>query len=143
MVMSTFPLYVLSLLAGCAGEDPVSIGSGDYRFISADGGEVDAALADYIVSVDLDALSLSMTGIDYEARLTRLAEDDWMVACPTNFSAVDLETFQLDAPLTLIDTALSEPLLFADGCQGDQGTVAEQLWLGTSEDSEQFLLAKE
>ena len=141
--MSTPHLYILGLLAGCAGADPVSIASGDYRFVSADGGEVDAELADYIVSVDVDALSLSMTGLDYEAGLIRLAEEDWMLACPTNFTAVSLETFQLDASLTLLETSLSEPLLSAEGCRGDEGTTADQLWLGTSENGEQFLLAKE
>ena len=146
--MPKTPLYIVALLAGCADSEPVSIASGDYRFVSVETEEVDADLSDYVLSVDVDALSLSISGVDYEAGLTRLAEEDWEVACPTNFAAVDLETFQLDTPLTLLDTELSEPLLFAEGCQGDQGTTAEQIWLSTAENSNSigtglFLLAKE
>ena len=117
----------------CAGEDPVLLGSGTYAMTADSNGEPLEDWADVTLSIDTEALTLTITGdsIDVATDLTELPEDEWELNCPTNFSAVSLETFGTADAITLGDTTLDEPRLFADGCQGDEGTTATTAWLSS------------
>ena len=120
-------------LCACTQSPPVYIGSGDYTFVSPEDQTPLASLAGVSVNVDVDALRLTIAGgdLEYQTTLFELPEDEWMENCPTNFSAVQLETLGLQDVLEIEDEILEEPILFADGCVGSQGETATQLWLSS------------
>ena len=133
--MSVRSLLVLATTLStfaCAGEDPVLLGSGTYAITADSNGEPLKDWADVTVTIDTEALTLTIAGdsVDVATDLTELPEDEWELNCPTNFSAVSLETFGTADAITLGDTTLDEPLL-ANGCQGDEGTTATTAWLSS------------
>jgi len=133
--MRTHLLYLtlLGSLGACSSEPPVYIGSGLYTFISQEDGTPLEAFSGIDVSVNVERQTFSMNSMDieFQTMLVARSEDQWMESCPTNLNAVQLETVGLQDAPTIEDELLEEPLLFADGCVGDQGETATRLWLST------------
>ena len=94
--------------------------------------------SDVTVTIDVEALTLTVVGdtVDVATDLTELPEEEWMRNCPTNASAVALQTFSAADPITLGDATLDTPLVFAAGCQGDEGTTATTGWLSSQADQD-------
>jgi len=120
-------------IGACTQDPPVYIGTGVYTFVSQEDNAPIEAMDGVTVHVDVEALSFIMEGgeADFQTSLALLPDDEWMENCPTNFDVVKLETMELQDTLTVEDEILEEPILFADGCVGDQGETATQLWLSS------------
>lgn len=111
---------MLWLMMACAG-DFVDIEDGVYtlsRVTDEDYQELE------MEDNGVNGLTLTLDGLGYELRLNDeaisgelvlKAEDDWTAGCPTNFSAIDLMTYELEAPLTLGTLTYDAPVL-AGGC---------------------------
>lgn len=126
-------ITLIAFLSACTQDPPVYIGSGTYTFISQEDNAPLEGLEDVTVSVDVQAMTFAIEGgdLDVQATLLERAEDDWMESCPTNFSAVQLETMNINIALTIEEETLEAPILFADGCVGDRGETATRLWLSS------------
>jgi len=126
-------LCCLLLTTACTTDPPVYIGTGTYTFISQEDGAPLEALSGVDVRINIDTLDFFMDSSDmeFQTKLVERPEDEWMENCPTNFSAVQLETMGLQDPLIIEEETLEEPLVFADGCVGDQGETATRLWLSS------------
>ena len=133
MRTSLLSLSVLLCVGACTTDPPVYIGTGTYTFISQEDDAPLEALADVDVMINVDRLTFAMGSPDmeFQTSLVELPEDEWMENCPTNFSAVQLQTMKLADPLQIEEDTLEEPLVFADGCVGDQGETATRIWLSS------------
>ena len=114
------------------------LGSGTYSITADSAGEPLEDWSDVTVTIDVEALTLTLVGdtVDVATDLTELPEEEWMRNCPTNASAVALQTFSAADPITLGDATLDTPLVFAEGCQGDEGTTATTGWLSSQADQD-------
>ena len=114
---------MLWMLIACAGEY-VDIEDGVFtleRVTDEDFQELD------MEENGVNGLTMTLEGLQYEFRLgdelisgelVLKAEEDWTVGCPTNFSAIDLMTYELEAPLVLGAFTYDAPVLAGSCTQG-------------------------
>jgi hypothetical protein len=92
--------------------------SGEYRSSSA---MVGTPLEGSTLSLDLEARSARLKlsdGSQVELTLSAVEEADWERGCPTNYSAVRVETFGIaPAPLKVAGLTLARPRLTSGGVE--------------------------
>ena len=135
MSFSSRCLVATTLLClGCPGDPPVYLGSGTYVVVEEGTTTSVEPFEGVTFEVDVDAMTLEVFedgALSMSAELTSVPEDAWQIACPTNFKGVFLETFAVSDPIVLDGVDLPFPLVYPDGCVGDQGTVGVNAWLSS------------
>ena len=110
------------MLAGCGGCGGPELVGGDYAIVEP---IKDAAMngATLNINADRTAATLSVPP-DTNLALTLTLRDrkDWKSACPTNFGAQTLETFNISETLTVGTLTLTSAYL-TSGCVDDEVTL--------------------
>ena len=127
------PICLALCCIGCSSSS-VSMMSGAYSIVDSASLEPLAEFENMLIEIDLDNNGLTMSWPDenqpaFVTTLEAVDESDWMQACPTNFSSTLLETWTVTDAMTIGETVLEEPFIFADGCQGN--TTSELVWISS------------
>ena len=147
-------IVYLSFLFSCASTTELTIQDGSYYIISIN--ETVAEETDLLsernipeelfsFSFDISTAnktltSITDTGEETVSNLKLRSKENWRESCPKGVSLMVLQTFDVDdSPLSLSGLEITSPILYADGCQGDEGAIGEVMLSG-DDDSQRLRL---
>lgn len=128
---SSWKLFLAFAVAGC-GPVESTIAAGSFNSTSSEGGLVGA-----ILTVDRQNMTGTLTPLGKQPitlSFTLAPHDRWKTGCPTQFSSVLLETWEISpSPVVVGALSINEPLLTA-GC-AENSANADELALSSSDDT--------